>query len=254
MNTIRKVLIADDEEHVRSDLYYIIGQDPRVEIVGVCAAGDEALDGICALQPDIVFLDINMPKLNGIQLGRYAKVSRRPPYLIYVTAYSEYAVEAFKVGAKGYLLKPFGEADVQEQLDLAVAALTENPAVLAEPIAAAPSTAPTDRIARIAVELDGKYQLLEQQEILTAFAQNRSVFLQTGKQAYLVRFSLAELEGRLQGGTFLRCHRNYLVNVNHVKEVQPWFNGSYLLCLDDGKTKVPVSRAHVSQVKEMFNM
>lgn len=253
MDAKRKVLIADDEEHVCSDLRYIIGQDPRVEIVGAFAAGDEALDGICSLQPDIVFLDINMPKLNGIQLGRYLKVSRRPPYLIYVTAYSEYAVEAFKVGAKGYLLKPFGEADVQEQLDLAVAALVGNAPALSEPTPAGAAVA-SERIARIAVELDGKYQLLEQQEILTAFAQNRSVFLQTGKQAYLVRFSLAELEGRLQGGTFLRCHRNYLVNVNHVKEVQPWFNGSYLLCLDDGKTKVPVSRAHVSQVKEMFNM
>lgn len=249
MITKKKVLIADDEEHVCSEMRYIIGQDKRVEIVKVCTAGDEAMDAICAIEPDIVFLDINMPKLNGIQLGRYLKASKRPPYLVYITAYSEYAVEAFKVGAKGYLLKPFSETDVKEQLDLALQQISTQAQVkgLRNLTQAASS-------ARIAVELDGKYQLLEQQLILMAFAQKRSVFLQVGEKSYLSRFSLSELEVRLQPEMFLRCHRNYIVNLTHIIEVQPWFNGTYLLQLDDNKTQVPISRAHVSQIKALFNM
>ena len=251
MNEKRTVLIADDEEHVCSDLRYIIGQEKRVDIVRTCMAGDEAMDAICALEPDIVFLDINMPKINGIQLGRYLKAAKRPPYLVYVTAYSEYAVEAFKVGAKGYLLKPFSEADVREQLDLALQQMEER----REPSAAVPSPAGrVERTARIAVELAGKYQLVEQQQLLFAFAQQRSVFLQVGEKAYLRRFSLSELEGRLQPDMFFRCHRNYIVNLNHIKEVQPWFNGTYRLYLDEHKTPVPVSRAHAAQVKALFNM
>lgn len=245
----KKVLIADDEEHVCSEMRYIISQDKRFEIASVCVAGDEAMDAICTIKPDIVFLDINMPKLNGIQLGRYLKASKHPPYLVYITAYSEYAVEAFKVGAKGYLLKPFSETDVQEQLDLALQQISSP--VQAKVFGNLTNVASS---ARIAIELDGKYQLIEQQLILMAFAQNRSVFLQVGEKSYLSRFSLSELEVRLQPEMFFRCHRNYIVNLNRIIEVQPWFNGTYLLQLDDNKTQVPISRAHVSQVKNLFNI
>lgn len=135
MNTIRKVLIADDEEHVRLlDLRYIIGQDPRIEIVGVCAAGDEALDGICALQPDIASSTSICQNSTAYSL---AAMQGFPPPALSDLCYGVQRIRGGGVQSRSerYLLKPFGEADVREQLDLAVAALSENPAALAEPAA-----------------------------------------------------------------------------------------------------------------------
>ncbi len=116
-----RVLITDDEEHVILELEYILQQIPEVEVLKSCFSGDEALESISRLKPDVVFLDIEMPGLSGIQLGHFLKSTKKPPYIIYVTAHEKFAVEAFKVGARGYVLKPFSEDDIREQIRLAAA-------------------------------------------------------------------------------------------------------------------------------------
>lgn len=251
MKPVKTILIADDEEHVCSDLRYIINQDPRVRIIKICSSGDEALDSICSLKPDIVFLDINMPRFNGIQVGNYLRNIKKPPYLVYITAYSEFAIEAFKVGAKGYLLKPFAEEEVGEQINRALECL------ITEPIQGQDSgknVSLQERNQRIGIEVEGRYQLLDQHDILVAFAQSRAVFLQTRDKTYMTRFSLVELEARLQKEIFMRCHRNFLVNLDHIKEVIPWFHSTFMLILDDDNTRVAVSRAHIPKFKEVFHL
>ncbi|HWR30495.1 MAG TPA: LytTR family DNA-binding domain-containing protein, partial [Negativicutes bacterium] len=229
-----KIVIADDEPHVCKELEYIIGRESELKIVKVCHNGTEALEQISKLQPEIVFLDIEMPGLNGIQLGYYLKNMKRQPYLIFVTAYGDFALDAFKVGAKGYILKPFSEEDVQEQIRQAreyIERQTPTPDKGRE----IPKT-------KIPVQDNGKFKLLDQQTIVLAYANDRAVYVRSDGTDYMVDFSLAELEGHLQKNIFIRCHRNHIVNISKVKEVVPWFNSTYMLVME-GETNVPVSRA-----------
>ena len=246
------VLIADDEDHICRELQYIIEKDGRLDVLSVCNTGREALEDICRLQPAIAFLDIDMPGMNGIELGNCLRQVKKPPYLVYVTAYGQYAVHAFKVGARGYVLKPFLERDISDQIDAALESLQEKQGIQQKD--GVEKFVASNRINKIAVELDGKYGLLDQQEILMAYAQKRLVYLRAHEQTYTTKYSLSELEGKLNRDLFLRCHRNYIINLNRVKEVLPWFHSTFLLVMDDGQTQIPVSRAHVAKLKDVFCM
>ncbi len=238
-----KVLIADDEPHVCKELEYIIGTENELKIIKICHNGTDALEQISKLQPNLVFLDIEMPGLNGIQLGYYLKNMRQQPYLIFVTAYGKFAVEAFKVGAKGYVLKPFSEEEVREQIRQAVDFFNDR--------TAARQNSQDIPKTKIPVQDNGKFQLLDQQDILLAYADERAVYVRAGGADFKVGFSLNELESHLRVTGFVRCHRNYIVNVNKVKEVIPWFNSTIMLVMADG-TNVPVSRAHVKMMRGIF--
>lgn len=238
-----KVLIADDEPHVCKELEFIIGRETELKIVKVCHNGSEALAQISKLQPEIVFLDIEMPGVNGIQLGYYLKSMKHQPYLIFVTAYGGFAVEAFKVGARGYILKPFSEEEVREQIRQAMEYLVRQHPAPAK-VRDIPKT-------KIPVQDNGKFRLIDQQEIILAYANDRVVYVRSGGEDFMVDFSLSELEGHLQSAFFVRCHRNHIVNINKVKEVIPWFNSTYMLVMEDG-SNVPVSRANVKIIREVF--
>ena len=244
-----RVLITDDEEHVIMELEYILSQIPEVEVLQSCCSGDEALHVIARLRPDVVFLDIEMPGLSGIQLGHFLKSTKKSPYIIYVTAHEKFAIEAFKVGARGYVLKPFSEDDIKEQIRLASANIAEEEKPLAPAVAKKVAQLP-----KIGVEINGKFTLLDQQDIMMAYASDRLVFFRVGEKDHISQFSLLELENRLQHDMFFRCHRNYIVNLYKVKEVLPWFNNTYVLVMDDNKTQVPVSRSQRNAIKTIFNL
>lgn len=244
-----KVLLADDEDHICKELEYVLSQEANVEIVAICNDGDETLQSITQLKPDIVFLDIDMPGINGIKLGQYLKDFRHPTYIIYVTAYDKFAVEAFKVGAKGYILKPFAYEEVLEQLHAAIAYLEElqHSQTTKEP--------PPTRMLHIVGSADGKMYMFNQNDLLMLYAKDRSVFLRAKGKDYFSQKSLSELEGRLNPDLFFRCHRNYIVNLQKIKEIVPWFNSTYLLILDDNtKIEVPVSRSFIRRFKELAGL
>jgi len=243
-----RVLIADDEEHVIMELEYILHQIQEVEVLKSCFSGDEALELISKINPDVVFLDIQMPGLSGIQLGHFLKATKNPPYIIYVTAHERFAVEAFKVGAKGYVLKPFSEDDIKEQIRLAADNIAETKEIFL------PAIAKVTQIPKVGVEIKGRFTLVDQQDIMMAYAKDRLVFFRVEEKDYISQFSLSELEKRLQSNMFFRCHRNYIVNLYKVIEVLPWFNNTYILLMDDNKTQVPVSRSQRTAIKKMFNL
>jgi len=244
-----RVLITDDEEHVIIELEYILSQIHEVEVLKSCFSGDEALESISRLKPDVVFLDIEMPGLSGIQLGHFLKSTKNPPYIIYVTAHEKFAVEAFKVGARGYVLKPFSEDDIREQIRLAADNIAETERTLS------PATSKkVAQLPKVGVEINGRFTLLDQQDIMMAYANDRLVFFRVEEKDYISQFSLSELENRFQRDMFFRCHRNYIVNLYKVKEVVPWFNNTYMLLMNDNKTQVPVSRSQRTAIKNIFNL
>jgi len=234
-----KALVVDDEAPARSELRYLLGEAGGVEVVGEAGNAVEALQLIKAIPYDVIFLDIQMPGLTGVQLAEVLSGLSRPPSIIFVTAHSEHAVKAFEVNATDYLVKPV-EID---RLRQAIARL--------EPAA---EQAPA-KVERIPVEKAGKKLLINVTDILYVMAKDDYSYLYTPADRYLSTISLAQLEVKLEPVGFFRIHRRYLVNLARVKEVVPMYGGTLLLTLaDDAATQIPVSRRRVPALKKALGL
>lgn len=240
-----QLLIADDEEYIRTELEYIIDKQEAFRICASCSSGTEALEKIISIGPDIVLLDIHMPGLDGIKLGGMLENIKKTPYIIYVTAFQEYAVEALNIGARGYILKPFSEMDVCNALERAADFLKNS--------VAASSKLPTRKVA--AYDED-KILFFNQSDILLVEAKNRKVYLNIDGIEYLSRYSLVELESKLDSSLFFRAHRNFLINLNYVENIVPWFNNTYIIHLKGRKNsyEIPLSRDNVKRFKTLMGI
>jgi len=234
-----KALVVDDEAPARSELRYLLGEAGGVEVIGEASNAIEAMQLIKAIPYDVIFLDINMPGLTGVQLAEALAAHPRPPAIIFVTAHSEHAVKAFEVKATDYLVKPVE----LERLKQAISRLT--------PVA---EQAPA-RVERIPVEKAGKKLLVSVGDILYIMAKDDYSYLHTTADRYLSTMSLSSLETKLEPAGFFRTHRRYLVNLARVKEVVPMYGGTLLLTLtDEAATQIPVSRRRVPALKKALGL
>lgn len=263
-----KALIVDDESPARRELRAQLQRFPAVQVVGEAASAEEAHQLISALNYDVVFLDIEMQGMSGMELAR--QMSAGPgggPRVVFTTAYPQYAVEAFQVGAAGYLLKPFDEERLGQVLDRirlagAPSGQTAPPApppepapAPAEPAHAAPATGLPATPARLPAEKSGKTLLIHPAEVAYIYAQHEQVFLKLTQERLPCRFTLRHLEERLRAHGFLRVHRRYLVNLEKVREVIPYFKGSLTLVVADAeRSEVPVSRAMTPLVRHRLGL
>lgn len=233
-----KALLVDDEVPARSELRYLLGEAGGVEVVGEAGSASEALQLIKAIPYDVVFLDVDMPGLTGIELAEVLTELLRPPAIIFVTAHSEHAVKAFEVAAADYLVKP---VEIQ-RLRLAVERLQ-------------PAAEATVRIDRIPVEKGGRKLLLQVSDIFHVMAKDDYSYIYTDGERYLSTLSLADLEQKLESQSFFRVHRRYLVNLAQVKEVAPMYGGTMELTLKDAaQTRVPVSRRRAPALKRSLGL
>lgn len=259
MESKLRVYLIDDEPLALKRLSRLLSETNRVEIIGQTTEPLKALQVIPALEADAIFLDIQMPELTGFELLQ--KLEDYPP-VIFTTAFDEYALRAFEVYSIDYLLKPI-EAERLEKalkkLDKNLSDKTETSENLQKLLMdfATNSLTETKRsLDRIASRIGGKVQILDVAEITHFFAQDKLTFAQhtNGKQ-FPVDYSLNELEAKLDERTFLRIHRNSIVNVNFIEEVQGWFSGSVLIRLKNAeKTKLAVARDRVKILKEFLGM
>jgi DNA-binding LytR/AlgR family response regulator len=265
-----KALIVDDEAPARSELRFLLGQAGHVEVVGEAGSAAEALQLIAAIEYDIVFLDIEMPGLSGLDLAKALAAARRSPAVIFVTAYSEHALAAFEVAATDYLVKPVGLERLRQALARAAAACGGGEAampVVAPPVAqpGEPSSsggeagAATDgggmRIERVAVEKSGRTLLIAAAEILYIEAQDDYSRVYTAEGRYLSALPLSTLEGRLEPLGFFRVHRSYLVDLARVREILPMYGGMLVVRLSDqAGTQIPVSRRRAAALKRALGM
>ncbi|MDY0341495.1 MAG: LytTR family DNA-binding domain-containing protein [Coriobacteriia bacterium] len=238
MTVTLKALLVDDEVPARSELRFLLGEAGGVEVVGEAGSAKEALQLIRAIPYDVVFLDVDMPGLNGIQLAETLVELEHPPALIFVTAHSEHAVNAFEVAAADYLVKPVETARLKRALERIMPAV-EAPA----------------RIERIPVEKAGRKLLLQIGDITHIMAKDDYSYIFTNGERYLSTFSLADLEHRLEPQGFFRVHRRYLVNLAQIGEVAPMYGGTMELGLkDSGQTRVPVSRRRAPALKRTLGL
>lgn len=253
-----KALIVDDEYPARQELRYALSSFDCIEIVGEATNAQEALALIKALDYQVLFLDISMPGMNGLELGAAIQELPRQPQVIFVTAYDEYAVRAFEVNAVDYLLKPVDQARLKKAVDKVLRKFKELQAaeMVAAEEAAVGAAREADvplRIDRIPAEKYGKTVLVAEGDIVYAFTEQDYVYIKTYADKLFTRFTLKELEARLNPNIFFRTHRCYIVNLHKVKEIVPFFNGTYNLVVDDQEnSEVPVSRAQAKKLRRIL--
>lgn len=259
MESKLKVYLVDDESLALKRLSRLLSETSRVEIIGQTTEPLKALQTIPMLEADAIFLDIQMPELTGFELLQ--KLENYPP-VIFTTAFDEYALRAFEVYSIDYLLKPIESERLElalKKLEKSLSEKTETAANLQKLLMdfAANSLPETKRpLDRVASRIGGKVQILDVMEITHFFSQDKLTFAQhaNGKH-FPVDYTLNELETKLADRTFLRVHRNSIVNVNFIGEVQGWFSGAVLIRLKNTeKTKLVVARDRVKSLKEFLGM
>jgi two-component system LytT family response regulator len=249
--TIR-TLIVDDESLARDRLRDLLREEPEIQIVGECADGREAVTAIRQESPDLIFLDIQMPELDGF--GVLDAIGAEPaPLIVFVTAFDQFALRAFEVHAVDYLLKPFDRERFRTALRHALAQLkqreghvreTHQSALLAElKSAGKPSE-------RLAVKSSGRVVFVRIKDIDWIEAAHNYVELHAGKECHLLRETLNAIEGRLAPETFVRISRSVIVNVERIKELQPLFYGEYAVTLQNG-ARLTLSRRYRNKLPQL---
>jgi two-component system response regulator LytT len=249
-------LIVDDEELARDELSYLLREFPDIEILGFATNGHEALEAIEDLEPDIVFLDVQMPGLDGLSVIRRLREQRIPtPYFVLSTAYDQYAIEAFREEAFDYLLKPIEMERLSITIERARRHLAERARAQAAH-AEAHNRGPLHPPAKIVVKANNRNLIVDPADIIFASIDDGLITVVctqvTGTTNYR---TIEELQSSLDPDIFWRVHRSYLVNINRIREVVPWFKSSYQLRMDDkDHTCVPVSRVQTKRLRALLKL
>ena len=263
-----KVVIVDDELLARQELQYLVENVGDVQVLALGSNGIEAVDLIHKHKPDLVFLDVQMPGLDGFGvLKKLLEKKARLPQVVFATAYDQYAVRAFEVNAVDYLLKPFDKSRIERTIEKARGRM-----VVAEP-SAAPDTAeakldallrlveeasqvPKVQRGKIVLRAQNRLMLVDQKEICFVSIEDGAISVVTpAMEGQSNCRTLEELMEQLDPEAFWRAHRSYVVNIQHIREVVPWFKSSYQLRMDDPKkTEIPVSRNQTKRLRELFNL
>lgn len=240
-----RVLIVDDEPIARRGIRRQLQSEADVEVIGECGDGAAAIDAITELAPDLVFLDIQMPEVGGFEVVDAIGVARMPA-VVFVTAYDEHALRAFDVHAVDYVLKPIDRHRFRTAVERARRRLAHAPGQLDRRIAAALEELGRpahDYAKRLAIKGDGRVILVNVDEVDRLEAAGNYVEVHSGGRHHLVRETMARLEARLDPARFVRISRSSIVNAIRVRELQPMFNGDFVVVLRDG-TKVAGSRRY----------
>jgi two-component system, LytTR family, response regulator len=244
-----RALIVDDEPLACERIRMLLAQEPDVEILAECRNGTDAVRAIAQLTPDLVFLDVQMPELTGFEvLGKLDPA--RMPVIVFVTAYDQYALKAFEVSALDYLLKPFDRERFAKALSRARAELDRRKAgqVNQQVLKLLTELQTTKKhVEKLIVRAGGKVFFLRADEIDWIEAAGNYVRLHAGKDEYLYRETMTKLESQLNPERFARIHRSTIVNVERIKELQPWFRGDYQIVLRDNH-KLTLSRNYRSRL------
>jgi len=238
-----RTLIVDDEPLARRNLRLLLERDPQIEIIGECRNGREAVQAVNKLSPDLIFLDIQMPEMDGFDV--LASVGAEQIHaIIFVTAFDQYALKAFEVHALDYLLKPFDDLRFQKALEQAKSQIEQKAlnrisgkllALLEERESKREQRAPRKTyLTRLMVKLASRVVLLKVNEIDWIEADGNYAKLHIGKKSHLLREKMHDLEAQLNPQRFVRIHRSIIVNLDRIKEMHPHFNGDYIVVLEDG--------------------
>jgi two-component system response regulator LytT len=238
------VVIADDEAPAREELAYLLEQIPDVDQITQAVCGMDAIRKVKEHGPDLIFLDMEMPDISGLQVAEIVGESNPQMKIVFSTAYDQYAIEAFKLRAFHYMLKPYDEEDLNIIFrELGKKRQETSPT-------AAPSAAAGTSSVKLALEMEEGIKYVSPKDIVFISKEGKYVQVHTANKAYDVAYPLFELEQKLEPFGFFRCHKSYIVNLASIVELRNWVNGAYNLVMDDScKSTVPVSRNYVKELR-----
>ena len=258
-------IIVDDEKPAREELAFLLKGFPEINIIGQGKNGVEAVSLIKEHAPDLVFLDVKMPGLDGFGvLKKLVERKMRVPHVVFATAFDHYAVQAFDVNAVDYVLKPFDKARIAKAIQRArreIEAQT-SPAERLEQLvnqlgtAATSATRPAAQPVKILVKSQQRLLLVDAEDLIFASIEGGLISVAAKELEGTSNYrTLEELHAALDSESFWRPHRSYLVNIHHIKEVVPWFKSSYMLKMNDKKaSEIPVSRQQTKRLRELFKL
>lgn len=245
-------VVADDEAPALDELVFLLREFPEIEIVSTARNGLEAVAAIEQHEPDLVFLDVQMPGLDGLGVINKLRVDKAPmPSFVLCTAYDEYALEAFRLEVMDYLLKPVDRERLGQTVERACRQMLDpEPRALDAAIPNGPARN------RIIVKSGGRNLIVDIADLIYATIEDGLITVVTTAIEGQTSFkTVEELQANLDPAVFWRTHRSYLVNINHIKEVIAWFKSSYQLRMDDKKgTEIPVSRVQTRRLRELFRL
>ncbi len=241
-------IIVDDEQLARDELSFLLKQFPDIEVIGTGSNGLEALRLIEKLEPDVAFLDVQMPGLDGLGVIRKAREMGLPlPHFILATAYDQYAIQAFRLEAMDYLLKPVDKERLLETVERVRRVFQER---------RKPEVAEVPQRIKLLVKSGNRSFIVDAQDVVFATIDNGLItMVATSVEGLSNYHTLEELQSTLDPEVFWRVHRSYLVNIHRIKEVIPWFKSSYQIRMDDKKqTEIPVSRVQTKRLRALLKL
>lgn len=257
-----RALVVDDEQLARDELCFLLDQIDDVAVVAQAANGVEGLRLAGEHRPDLIFLDVQMPGLTGFEVARRLLQTELTPQLVFVTAFDQYAVDAFSVNAVDYVLKPVDADRLEQTLERVRRRLASEQASRL-PLSAAELErvieaveARKGRRDQLAIRTGERFVLVQADELIHASLVDEQIFVVTNTVSGTSNYrTLDELQARLDPAVFWRVHRSHLVNITKIKEIVPWFSRNYLLKMKDAKaTEIPVSRAQTRRLREYLQL
>lgn len=254
---IVRCIIVEDEIPAAEELKYLISQNKNFIVEEIAYNGETGIEIIKEIRPDVVFLDINMPMQNGVELAKNISEFDNSIYTIFVTAYEEHAVQAFELDVLDYILKPIDENRLKKSLDRILKSISlrssqqdELPKMISEMISKLDKKESVCK--KIPCEYHGKIVLIDIKDIFFCYIEGEKTYIKTKKDRFLTGYTLNQIEKKTN---FFRAHRSYIVNLDNVKELFSWFNGTYKLVMNDTEgSEVPISRNHVKELKELLGI
>jgi two-component system LytT family response regulator/two-component system response regulator LytT len=257
-----RVLVVDDEQLAREELCFLLGQLGDIDVVAQAADGVGALRLAGELTPDLIFLDVQMPGLTGFEVARRLVEADIGAQLVFVTAFDQYAIEAFSVNAVDYVLKPVDVGRLEQTLDRVRRRVASTQAARL-PLSAADLERVVEAVQarqgrrdQLAIRVGEKFVLVQASEVIHASLEDDAIVVVTNSASGTSNYrTLDELQARLDPAVFWRVHRSHLVNITKIKEIVPWFSRNFLLKMRDPKaTEIPVSRAQTKRLREYLQL
>jgi two-component system, LytTR family, response regulator LytT len=257
MIRLLRTVVVDDEPHAREELCYLLGQVGGIDVVGQAGNGVDALSLIDSTQPQVAFLDVQMPGLTGFEVARLLIDRRVPTHVVFVTAFDQYAIEAFDVNAVDYLLKPVEQARLEQSIQrlMRVVELDQPVDERVEQLVRAMTQRPQLQ-GQLAVNVGDHVLLVQTEDVIFASLEGDIIQIAATQLTGISNFrTLDELQARLDPAVFWRVHRSHLVNINKIKEIVPWFSRNFVVKMTDSKaTEIPVSRAQTKRLRDYLKL
>ena len=234
-------IIVEDELPAREELKYFLNEEKEIKLI---AEFDNPLDTLNFLEnntADVIFLDINMPDMNGISLGKIITKMYPDMKIIFITAYKDYAVDAFEIKAFDYLLKPYSESRIKNLLKSLINIKNEKTILIKN-----------NNLKKITVNIGERLYVISLNDIDYIEASEKETLIFSNQKKYVSKIKISKWEEMLKENNFYRCHRSFIVNLDKITEIEQWFNSSWILKIKNYTTAIPVSRNNIKELKELF--